>query len=170
MVVVEESDERLVVWLPQGATMKRAEGDLFEDWRLHDRVVRRRNGILRVKEPEEPYSLLHFWEDDGSFAGWYANLEGPFLPTPLGWDYEDHLLDLWLPAGGGWEWLDEDELARAVKLGLRTRAEAAAAREAGERALARLLAVDPPARTGWEDWRPDGGWPLPELPAGWDLP
>jgi hypothetical protein len=167
--VLEETPARLVLWLPPGVAGKRAEGDLFEGWTLHDRELRRRNGIIRVTEPGAGYSLLHFWHDDGSFAGWYVNLEAPLVRTPVGWDFEDHLLDVWLPADGGPEWLDEDELARAVELGLRSEADAAEARAAGERALARLLAAEPPARTGWEDWRPDPAWPLPALPADWGV-
>ena len=26
-----------------------------------------------------------------------------------------------------------------------------------------------PFPTGWEDWRPDPAWPVPQLPAGWDV-
>ena len=167
-LAVEERPERLVLWLPPGVVTKRAAGDLFTGWRLEDRVVSRTNGILRVKEPDEDYAILHFWHDDGSFAGWYVNLESPFAATALGWDYEDHLLDVWLEAGGEARWLDEDELARAVELELMTDAQARAARAAGERALARLLAAEAPARTGWEDWRPDAAWRLPNLPRGWD--
>lgn len=167
-VVVEQTPERLVTWLPPGVVTKSPEGGLFDGWTLRDRLVRRPHGILRVKEPAEEWSLLHFWHEDGSFAGWYVNLEGPFLPTPIGWDYEDHLLDLWLEAEGKWEWLDEDELARAVELGLRSEEEARAARAAGERALARLLAAEPPDRTGLEAWRPDPAWALPALPPNWD--
>jgi hypothetical protein len=167
--VLEESAARLVLWLPPGIVGKRPDGDLFEGWTLRDRVLRRRNGIVRVTEPGDGYSLLHFWDDDGSFAGWYVNLEGPLVRTALGWDFEDHLLDLWLPAGGEPEWLDEHELARAVELGLRTEGDAAAARAAGERALGRLLARGGTVRTGWEEWRPEARPPLPQLPPGWDV-
>jgi len=30
--------------------------------------------------------------------------------------------------------------------------------------------ADPPWPTGWEAWRPDPSWPVPELPPGWDAP
>jgi len=166
--VLEERPDRVVLWQPPGVVVKRADGDVFGRWALRDQVATRANGILRVREHDEPYSLLHFWHPDGAFAGWYVNLEGPLLPSPVGWDFEDHLLDLWLEAGGEWRWLDEDELERAVELGLRSPEEAAAARVAGERALQRLLAVEGPSRTGFEDWRPGAGWALPALPDDWD--
>jgi hypothetical protein len=59
---------------------------------------------------------------------------------------------------------DEDELAEQVELGCFTAEEAAAARAEGERVLAEW-----PFPTGWEDWRPDPSWPVPELPVVWDV-
>ena len=37
-------------------------------------------------------------------------------------------------------------------------------RAEGESVLARA-----PWPTGWEKWRPDPAWELPELPDGWDV-
>src|SRR5262249_17524727 len=37
-------------------------------------------------------------------------------------------------------------------------------RAEGERAL-----TEWPFPTGWEEWRPDPRWKLPQLPAGWDV-
>ena len=167
-IVVDAEPRRLVTWLPPGVTTKAADGDLFEGWELTDRRLRRPRGVLRVTEHGAGYSLLHFWREDDSFAGWYLNLEGPLVESPVGWDYEDDLLDVWLAADGTWRWLDEDELRLAVELGLRSEEEARTIRAAGQRGLERLLAAEPPARTGWEDWRPDPGWPMPALPADWD--
>jgi hypothetical protein len=42
--------------------------------------------------------------------------------------------------------------------------DAASARAEGERVLAAW-----PFPTGWEDFRPDPRWELPQLPAGWDV-
>src|SRR6187401_3629875 len=50
-----------------------------------------------------------------SADGWYVNLEQPQQPTALGFDYEDELLDVWVPFGGEPELLDEDELEEAVR-------------------------------------------------------
>ena len=36
------------------------------------------------------------------------------------------------------------------------------------RATADWILARPPWPTGWEDWRPDPGWQLPELPPGWE--
>lgn len=32
------------------------------------------NGVLRVIPIDRPFQVLHFWDDDGAFAGWYINL------------------------------------------------------------------------------------------------
>jgi predicted RNA-binding protein associated with RNAse of E/G family len=167
-LVVEEAPERLVLWLPPGVSTKAAVGDLFAGWSLAERVFRAPQGILRITEPGCGYSILLFWHEDGSFKGWYLNLEGPLRPWRHGWDFEDHLLDAWLDADGSMRWLDEDELARAVELGVYTREEARAIRKAGRRGLERLLSSPPPERTGWESWQPDPAWSPPCLPEGWD--
>ena len=61
---------------------------------------------------------------------------------------------------GSYRWKDEDELEQAAAVGL---LEPAAVREEAARVLREW-----PFPTGWEDWRPDPAWPIPQLPDGWD--
>jgi len=68
-----------------------------------------------------------------------------------------------------WRWKDEEELEEAVRLGLLTRQAADGIRAEGERVIARLEARNPPFCDGWERWRPDPAWPIPQLPVGWDV-
>ena len=49
-----------------------------------------------------------------------------------------------------------------VRQGRFTLGDVAAIRAEGERVLAEW-----PFPTGWEDWRPDPSWPVPELSAAW---
>jgi Protein of unknown function (DUF402) len=164
-IVVKDAETQLAVWLPPKRHWQgRVGGTLLGDWSLGERVSGR-GGILRTTRPGEAYSLLHFFNPDGSFRGWYFNFEGLLLRTPLGFDFEDEILDLWVERDRSWKWLDEDELEEALRGGIVERGEAAALRERGNKALAQLDALLP---TGWEDWRPDPGWGLPELPPGWD--
>ena len=137
--------------------------DLFGDWSLDDRLVDIRSGQLRISKPGEPFSLLLFHHLDGSFRGWYVNLEQPQQRTTVGFDFEDELLDIWVEQDSKPEWLDEDELEEAVLRGFISSERAARIRTNGERVLA-----SPPWPTGWEDWRPDPGWQVPSLPPGWD--
>ena len=107
--------------------------------------------------------MLLFHHEDGSFRGWYVNLEQPQQRTPLGFDFEDELLDIWVERGKEPELLDEDELDEAVRRGYFKAQRAAEIRAKAERILA-----NPPWPTGWEDWQPDPGWQVPALPPGWD--
>ena len=149
-----------VVWLPPGITY--AIGDnLFGDWAYAYRVMER--GQVRVTRPGDPYSIFLFTNHDGSFRGWYVNLEQPEARRAEFFDYEDELLDVWVPIGGEPELLDEDELDEAVRLGFMSTERAREIRATAERVLA-----DPPWPTGWEDWQPEPGWQVPDLPPGWD--
>ncbi|HYZ78574.1 MAG TPA: hypothetical protein VE596_14500 [Gaiellaceae bacterium] len=65
---------------------------------------------------------------------------------------------------GSVTWKDEAHLEQAVELGLLGEDDARLARAEAKRVLAEW-----PFPTGWEDWRPEPGWELPELPAGWDV-
>jgi predicted RNA-binding protein associated with RNAse of E/G family len=119
---------------------------------------------LRVTHPDAPYSVFLFTNHDGSFRGWYVNFERPQQRTQIGFDYEDDLLDIWIPVGAEPELLDEDELEEAVERGFVSPERAAEIHATADRVLA-----DPPWPTGWEDWRPEPGWQRPLLPPGWDL-
>jgi hypothetical protein len=162
-IVVEDRADLTVLWLPPNTTGAMGD-DLFGDWKLHDRVFEMSSGQLRLTRPRERFSLFLFRHADGSFRGWYVNLEQPQTRTPLGFDFEDELLDIWIEPGSAPRWLDEDEVEEAVRRGFFSPERAAEIRAHGERVLA-----DPPWPTGWEDWRPEPGWQRPLLPPGWDL-
>jgi Protein of unknown function (DUF402) len=159
--VLEDGPHRTVLWLPPGSTYAIGD-DLFGDWTYRFRVLER--GQLRVTRRGDPYSLFLFSHHDGSFRGWYVNLERPQVRTPLGFDYEDELLDVWIEVGAEPELLDEDELEEAVARGFVTDERAAAITE-----TAAFVLANPSWPTGWEEWRPEPGWQLPELPPGWDV-
>jgi predicted RNA-binding protein associated with RNAse of E/G family len=121
-----------------------------------------------IAEAGAAHSVYVTWGKDGELVGWYVNLEEPWRESPFGFDTTDHLLDVWIDPDRGWRWKDEDELAEAVELGLFTPAKADAIRAEGERAIERIEAWSTPFDEGWETWRPDPDWPLPELPDSWD--
>jgi hypothetical protein len=114
-------------------------------------------GVLMLRRPETHHALWLFWNPDGTFQGWYVNLED-WWRTVEGIDAYDHQLDIWVEPDGSWKWKDEDDLAEAVRLGIHTEEDAVAIRAEGERVIAEW-----PFPTGWEDWRPDPAWPLPAL-------
>ena len=103
-------------------------------------------------------------ESDWSFEDWYVNLQAPYVRSRLGFDTRDHQLDIVVAPEGTWRWKDEDHLALGTRLGVFTPEEAAEIRAEGEHVIA-----DWPFPTGWEDWRPDPAWPIPQLPVGWNV-
>jgi uncharacterized protein DUF402 len=157
-VVVKDTAEGTALWLPRGTTYLIGD-DLFADWHLHERVLG--TGQLRISRAHQPYSVHLFRHADGSFRGWYVNLERPQQRDALGFAFEDELLDIWVENGQEPKWLDEDELEEAVRRGFFSPEHAAEIRANGLRLLA-----DPPWPTGWEDWEPEPGWQQPTLPPG----
>ena len=170
-VVIEDSPELVVLHIDAGTPAALAvsdgrpiRGQADRDWALR-REVWHSYRVLRLIRWGDAYSLELFWrQGDHSFAGWYVNLQQPLRRSRLGFDTDDLVLDIWIEPDGSWTWKDADELAEAVRLGRFTEAEAEEIRCEGERVVAAR-----PWPTGWEDWRPDAGWELPELPAGWDV-
>jgi hypothetical protein len=159
-IVVEDGPHRTILWLPPRSTYGIGT-DLFADWTYETRVLGR--GQLRITEKGNPYSTFLFTNEDGSFRGWYVNIERPQVRTPLGFDYEDELLDIWVALGDEPELLDEHELEEAMQRGFVSPERAAAIRATADWILSR-----PPWPTGFEDWRPPVGWQVPDLPPGWE--
>lgn len=118
--------------------------------------------MLILGRPGRAHSVWLLWEN-WEFKAWYVQLEQAWRPSPIGFDTEDHILDIWIDSNGTWRWKDEDELYVAIEVGAVTPAQAAAVRAEGERVIAEW-----PFPTGWEDWRPDASWPTPLVPIDWN--
>jgi hypothetical protein len=121
------------------------------------------NQTLLLTQPDRAHSVWLFWTVGWDFLGWYVNLQEPQTRTPIGFDTVDQVLDIWVQPDLSWEWKDEHELEASVRLGRFTPEDAAAIRAEGERVVAEW-----PFPTGWEDWRPDPAWTVPQLPDKWD--
>jgi uncharacterized protein len=164
-VVVVDASEATAVFIPLGCeSVYPADGD-GREIRLPTRGVARASRrtserALVLVQPQSAWSLWHFFRDDGAFDRWYVNFERPLGRGAVTLDYVDHKLDLIARPDGSLTWKDEDELEEAAALGL---LDPAAVRRDAERLLER-----PPWPTGWEDFRADPAWPVPELPPGWD--
>jgi hypothetical protein len=162
--VVSVEPELVVLWMPQGSPSRYPVDADGTEVRIpsHDAGLTERctsRDALALQRPGARHSVWLFWEPDGTFDSWYVNFE-----RTLGWngacfDTVDEKLDLIVTPDGGHRWKDEDELELAVARGL---VDGEAVREEAERVLAEW-----PFPTGWEDFRPDPGWPLPALPGGW---
>jgi hypothetical protein len=166
--VVASEPELHALYVAPGTTLLRAhdpDGRVYRgegaDWQLGP-VAWTGRRVLVLLRPGRAHALWLWWDaGDGRFGGWYVNLQSPFRADELGYVTEDHALDIVVDPDGAWRWKDEDELADAVRAG---RVHEAAARAEGERVLA-----ERPWPTGWEGFRPDPSWPVPELPPAADL-
>ncbi|MFJ9406070.1 DUF402 domain-containing protein [Streptomyces sp. NPDC101393] len=180
MTVVQDTDELLAVWMAPGTTCVRpvlADGTAVHREPLATRYTKPRRttldhwfgtGVLKLARPGDPWSVWLFWERGWQFKNWYVNLEEPRRRWAGGIDSLDHFLDICVYPDRHWEWRDEDEFAQAQRDGLITPAQASEVRSAGRAALAHIAAWGGPFADGWEDWRPDPAWTVPQLPDNWD--
>ncbi|MFJ5100741.1 DUF402 domain-containing protein [Streptomyces sp. NPDC088554] len=180
VTVVRDTDELLAVWLAPGTICVKpvlADGTPVNHEPLATRytkpraVVRDRwhgMGVLKLVRPGEPWSVWLWWDEDWRFQSWYVNLEEPYTRWSGGIDSEDHFLDIDVYPDRSWRWRDEDEFAQAQQDGLMDPAGARRVEAAGRAAVEMIRAWGTPFRDGWEHWRPESHWEVPELPDGWD--
>lgn len=183
MRVVRDDADALVAWLAPDTPVLRpvlADGrelrsvpahQMFGSGRAVGRSRWQGTGVLKVAPTGVPWSVWLFWEPDWSFRGWYVNLEDVHVRDGSSIVTQDHVLDLWVTPDRSVRWKDEDELDAAVETGRWTAADGERFRHDAGDVEVRITAWDRPFRDGWEDWRPDLSWPVPELPAHlpWDF-
>lgn len=126
-------------------------------------------GVLRVMPGDRPYQVIHFWETDGSFAGWYVNFEAPRERVVSRIDTVDWHLDLWISPDRQSSWKDEAEAAAAMETWHLQVEDYELARATGE-AIINNLEHWPEPIGDWRTFRPDAEWPTLELPDDWANP
>jgi hypothetical protein len=179
MRVVQDNATGLVAWLAPGTPVLRPAlangGDLRSvplterfDYPRHGRATRldtwHGHGVLKVAPAGAPWSVWLFWDECWDFRAWYVNLEDPHERTDHAVVTRDHILDVVVLPDRSTQRKDEDELESAVRSGRHSPA-------AAERFRANATAVEDVVRQWgspfcdhWEDWRPEPGWPTPQLP------
>ena len=177
MTVVEDSPELVALFIRAGTPTKvrvRPDGAPLDHsvpyaerfhspWRLGDGHWHG-NDMLMLTRPDAAHAFWAFYATGGELA-WYVNLQAPLRRTGIGFDSEDHVLDITVGPDLSWSWKDEDELEEAIRVGRFTAEQAGEIRREGERAVAAIEARAWPLDAGWEAWRPDPAWPAPTLPA-----
>jgi Protein of unknown function (DUF402) len=170
-LVVQDEDDLVVLHLPLGTPVKvpisdgrPIRGQADRDWELRDHSWHTSSQLTLIQW-DRAHCIEVLWNGEtGAFAGWYVNLQEPLRRSPLGFDTDDLVLDIWVQPDGTWRWKDEDELEEAVRLGRFTPEDAREIRAEGE-----CVVAAQPWPTGWEDWQPDPHWEPPRLPVGWDV-
>jgi predicted RNA-binding protein associated with RNAse of E/G family len=114
---------------------------------------------LLLLPPAAAHAVSWSWLADGTFAGWYVNLETPARRWSGGVDSRDQTLDLLVAPDLSWRLKDEEDLDPVEAPAVRVEA----ARLAG---LAVTAAF--PFDGTWRDYVPPPEWPPAALPSWWD--
>lgn len=167
--VVEDRDDLLALHIPAGT--------IFKEWQpapsspnrqLAD--TRWRTETLRLMFPGRGHSIWLSWlaGEQRTLRGYYVNFEEPFRRTLLGFDTNDHTLDIVVAPDMQWHWKDRDDFADRVRQGLYTPDFADSVRAEAERVIPVIEGRKSPFSDGWESWAPDPAWTIPELPPVWN--
>jgi hypothetical protein len=147
-------------WMPHSPTAERTLGD-----------GRWRSDVVRLLFPGRWHSVWAFLQArDGTrrFSGYYVNFEEPFRRTAIGFDTNDHTLDILVAPDLTWTWKDRDDFETRVQQGVYSEEFAGEVRAEAARVVAALESCSSPFVDGWDRWIPDPTWEPPVLPPTWD--
>jgi predicted RNA-binding protein associated with RNAse of E/G family len=164
--VVHDEDDLVALWLPRGS-----KGML---WRMVPGQPRElvegdwRRDTLRLMFPGKPYSIWLFWEGEPRvFTTYYVNFEEPFRRTAVGFDTNDHALDIMVAPDLTWRWKDRDEFEGLIAAGHFSPELGEAVEETAREVLALVDAGSAPFDASWCDWTCPDDWEIPALHPRW---
>jgi len=178
MRVIGDDETGLLLWHPAGSDFARlidADGntqhevtvDQMRDPKLTVRPWQDYD-ILVLMPPKAAYSVWWFFRE-GSFTGWYVNLEESYVRRHDGVDTNDLVLDIVVTPQRQWEWKDTEEFNERIGDPLYfDRATAETVRAEGERLIKLIEAGDFPFDGTYTDFRPGPSWPALRLPTDVD--
>ena len=171
-IVVADTPELLTTFIATGAPFGYGAGPWptvngRHPW--HPKAAWAGHGVLIAQRPGDAYAVWHFWEgDERRFRGWYLNLQAPLTRTAIGYDTQDHELDIVVLPSGEWSFKDDELMEQRVSEGRYSAAEVSEIRALG----AHLGSMLDAGTTWWDpalvSWAPDPTWPTPALGAGWE--
>jgi len=176
MTVVRDDADVLVAWLAAGTSVLRAvradgrgkrddKSTLFTAETVQDVGIWSDYDVLRIALTGRPWTVwVLFAEGSEEFVGWYVNLEARHVRDDDAVYTRDHVLDLVVEPDRTMTRKDEDELALAVVQGRFDAVTASSIEAEMVEAEAVVSAWVSPFCDGWEHFRPDPAWPIPELP------
>lgn len=164
-VVVEDTHDLIALWTPPSSDALIAVDAFGEpmrmptgDWKLAPAKTFA-SGSLGLHVPGQQHSVIVIFDPPPKYSPWYINIESDLERTEIGFQYEEHVIDVLVDADlKSWRWKDEDELEEAVASGMFTSKQAAEFRAEGERAIEWLLARRPPFDHDWLNWKPPSSW------------
>lgn len=173
MRVISDDETGLLLWQPAGSDLAKlidADGNTPHEVtpdRMRDPKLTigawQGDDVLLLMPPKATYSVWWFFQE-GTFTGWYVNLEEPYVRRHDGVETKDLVLDIVVTPERQWEWKDSDEFDGRIGEPLYFDSAAAAAiRAEGERLIKLIEAADFPFDRTHTDFRPEPGWPLLRL-------
>lgn len=175
--VVEDRDDLVALFIAAGSPYKAGPKKTAAEKRRQPRAVLPpdeyvwRNHTLRLLLPGRSHSVSLSWGVQGGtrrLLKYFVNMEEPFRRTPVGFDTQDHTLDIEVAPDLTWRWRDEQELANHVAEGFYTAALASAARAEGESAIEAIRRREHACVRGWPEWSPPAEWGIAPFVDGWD--
>ncbi len=139
-----------------------------EDWKL-EKFAWHTNRVLFVVEPQNYYSIMHFWNHDtNKFLGYYVNFQEPYKRYDRGLDAIDLDLDLAVEPDLSFHWKDEGDYRKAIEHGLIVPEWIKSIEDSKIEILDKLKKREYPFDGFWLNWMPHPGWLPPSLPENWD--
>ena len=175
--VVEDRDDLVALFIAAGTLYKAGPKKSAVDKRRQPRSRLPpneyvwRTDTLRLMLPASSHSVSLSWVSESGarrLLKYFVNMEEPYRRTAIGFDTQDHTLDIEISPALAWRWRDEEELASHVAEGFYTAELAAAARAEGQRAVEAVLNGEHQCMRGWSRWGPPPEWQVPALLEGWD--
>ena len=164
--VVRDDADLVALYIPAGSTFMRWETPAAGRRQLVEGEWRR--DVLRLMFPEKAYSIWLFWEGEGRpFTTYYVNFEEPFRRTPVGFDTNDHTLDIMVKPNLEWTWKDREDFEALVANGSFSTEFGASVEAAAAEVLGLIERRESPFSGGWHEWAPPAEWAAPVLHPRW---
>ncbi|MEU8664142.1 DUF402 domain-containing protein [Actinoplanes philippinensis] len=174
MRVIRDAPWGLLLWQPVGGDFARlvdADGstghEVPPDAMTAPRMVSSgwlHYDVLILMPPGVAHAVWWFFRD-GEFAGWYVNLEAPYVRRGDAVETIDHVLDIVATPRREWRWKDEDEFAARLGHPLYFDTDdATRIRAEGERLVKLIEAGEFPFDDTYTGFRPDPSWPVARFP------
>ena len=178
-IIVEDTPIRTALFTPVGAKFierhyKRIDGEIIcgpngplrepavvQDWHTND--------VLMLFYPGKNFAIWPMWRhESGDFGVWYVDLQAPFRRTEIGFDVQDHDLDIVVQPDFSWRWKDEEDVRELVAHGCWSQERADSVKGDGLEVVELIESQTAPFNEGWEQWHPDPNWRIPVLPVQWE--
>ncbi|MCH2523859.1 MAG: DUF402 domain-containing protein [Dehalococcoidia bacterium] len=174
-VIIDEV-ELVALYIPKGTIYKQFQRVKPVDSNIvgYQRVLKDtewRRDVLRLMYPGQFFSIWVFWEynDNGrEHTSYYVNMEEPFRRSEIGFDTNDHTLDIVVMPDLSWYWKDLDELSERVTAGVYPIDFAGFVKSEADKIVVSIEKKLPPFNEGWDKWQPPKNYKIPALRSDWE--